>query len=153
MSDSGGYNYGNDYSYGYDYSSNSQNANNIYEYNNYPSTLKNPTYVSPYSQTSQQQPYNPAAILNNPAAQIGMQFGTQALSAGQEYVNNNVIFFKFLRLQFFLIFRFIGGFQWLFFENISMSQTLMFFRNLFRFFSLSLKKYAYKITTYLYLII
>ena len=93
MSGSEGYNYGNDYSYGYDYSSHSQNANNSYEYNNYHSTLKNPTYTSPYPQTSQQQPYNAAAdIMNNPAAQIGMQFGTQALSAGQEYVNNNVNF-------------------------------------------------------------
>jgi hypothetical protein len=88
------YNYGNDYSYGYGYSSQSQSANNAYEYaNNYSSNLKNPTYASPpQSQFSQQQPYNPAAILNNPAAQIGMQFGTQALSAGQEYVNNNVKF-------------------------------------------------------------
>lgn len=91
MSDN--YNYGNDYSYGYDYSSHSQNANNAYEYNNYSSNSKNPSYASPYSQSPQQQPYNPAAILNNPAAQIGMQFGTQALSAGQEYVNNNVFSF------------------------------------------------------------
>lgn len=109
MSGNGGYSYGNDYSYGYDYSSQSQNLNDGYNFN-YNSIPKNNPYSSPYSQTpsvnnTHPQPYNPAeAILNNPAAQIGMQFGTQALSAGQEYVNNNVIFLLFLHLLIFLEF-------------------------------------------------
>lgn len=101
-----GYNYGggNDHSYGYDYSAQTQGSTN-YNYGggyNYESSGMNNDPVSPYPQAqtktssmnqhpAQQQPYNPAeALLNNPAAQIGMQFGTQAISAGQEYVNNNV---------------------------------------------------------------
>lgn len=104
MSGNGGYNYGeNDHSYGYDYSAQTQGNNYNYGGYNYESNEMNnaPAFSSPYAQpqttsmnqqpAQQQQPYNPAeALLNNPAAQIGMQFGTQAISAGQEYVNNNV---------------------------------------------------------------
>lgn len=96
MSDNGGYNYGNNYSYGYEYSSQSQNFNANYDYATnhinsngapYPSTFTQPAL----NQQNSQQSYDPAAsLLNNPAAQIGIQFGTQALSAGQDYVNNNV---------------------------------------------------------------
>lgn len=103
MSGNEGYGYGNDYSYGYDYTSQSQNLNKNYDYNNYIPNQNNTNYSSPYSQTTayqpqaQEQPYNPAAaILSNPAAQIGMQFGTQALNAGQDYVNNNVSFIKYI---------------------------------------------------------
>lgn len=96
MSNNGGYGYGNDYSYGYDYSSQNQNPNQGYEYNGNGSNFNQASYTSPYSQTSSnkqqsgQPAYDPAALLSNPAAQIGMQFGTQAISAGQEYVNSNV---------------------------------------------------------------
>lgn len=97
MSGHGGYNYGgNDHSYGYDYSAQTQGNNYNYGGYNYESNGMNnaaPAFSSPYAQaqTSQQQSYNPAeTLLNNPAAQIGMKFGTQAISAGQEYVNNNV---------------------------------------------------------------
>ena len=94
MSGHGGYNYG------YDYSSQTQGNNYNYGGYNYESSgSNNAAFSSPYAQAqanmsqqpAQQQSYNPAeALLNNPAAQIGMQFGTQALSAGQEYVNNSV---------------------------------------------------------------
>ena len=95
MSGNEGYNYGNDYSYGYDYSSQSQNLNQNYNYGNnfsYNNNSDQPVDSIPYTQPStNQQTYNPAAtLLSNPAAQIGMQFGTQAFSAGQEYVNSNV---------------------------------------------------------------
>ena len=101
MSGHGGYGYGNDQSYGYDYS---QGTGNNYNYGgyNYESTTSN-SFASPYAQaqpsmnqqSTHQQAYNPAeSLLNNPAAQIGMQFGTQAISAGQEYVNNNVNSFQ-----------------------------------------------------------
>lgn len=97
MSGNGGYNYSNDYSYGYDYSAQAQNLNNGFEYGGYNYTT-NSNYVaqpSPYNQPSvhqqsAQQPFDAASLLSNPAAQIGMQFGTQAISAGQEYVHNNV---------------------------------------------------------------
>lgn len=98
MSGNGGYNYGNDYSYGHDYSSQTQNLNNNYDYGgyNYPTNSNYGAQSSPYTQPSVnqqniQQPFNASAsLLSNPAAQIGMQFGTQAISAGQEYVNTNV---------------------------------------------------------------
>lgn len=98
MSNSGGYGFGNDYSYGYDYSSQTQNSNQGYGYSDNASNFN--SYASPYSQSStnkpqtEPQPFNPtASLLSNPAAQIGMQFGTQAISAGQEYVNSNVKYF------------------------------------------------------------
>lgn len=106
MSGTGGYNYGND-QYGYDYSSSDGNNYNYgggYNYGiNSNGAAYNPgTYSQAQPQSHPQplhqhnqpfsQPYNPAeTLLNNPAAQIGMQFGTQAFTAGQQYVNNNVI--------------------------------------------------------------
>ena len=103
----GGYNYNNDYSDGYDYSQ-GQSSNNNYDYSRYnyplnsnfdphPSTYSQPTIDTQYAH----QPLNPApSLLNNPAAQIGMQFGTQALSAGQEYVNNNVQYSQLFQILF-----------------------------------------------------
>lgn len=92
MNNNGEYNYGSDYSYGYDYSTPKQNYNYTEEHKGYNST--NETYASSsYGNPSNQShhlPYNPELLLNNPAAQIGMQLGTQAFSAGQEYVNTNV---------------------------------------------------------------
>ena len=94
MSNSG-YGYGDSYSYGYDYSTQNSSANSgTYSYGDYnqnnSSSPHNYSYsgVTPSPHLSQQIP----SLLNNPAAQIGMQFGTQALSAGQEYVNSNVNF-------------------------------------------------------------
>lgn len=110
MSGNNGYNYSNDYSYGYDYAnqtpSQGQNydyMNNDYNLNSNSNLNHSTAHSSPYDRpvinqepSSFQQPYfDPTAtLLNNPAAQIGMQFGTQAFSAGQKYVNNNVIIFS-----------------------------------------------------------
>ena len=104
MSNSG-YGYGETYSYGYDYNTQNSSMNkntSTYDYGgsysqNYPSQPHNLPYsgAAPSPNQFQQNPYSAASsLLNNPAAQIGMQFGTQALSAGQEYVNSNVIIEK-----------------------------------------------------------
>lgn len=50
-------------------------------------------YSSPQQAASQAPPQQQQPgmdFFNNPAAQIGVQFGAQALSAGQQYVNSNV---------------------------------------------------------------
>lgn len=105
MSGNNGFNYGNDYSYGYDYANQTSSQGQNYDYMNsgYNKNLNQNqeanAYSSPYGQHSinQQAPSfdTTATLLNNPAAQIGMQFGTQAFSAGQKYVNTNVIIILF----------------------------------------------------------
>lgn len=105
MSGNNGFNYGNDYSYGYDYANQTSSQGQNYDYMNsgYNANLNQnqeaTAYSSPYGQPSinqQAASFDPTAtLLNNPAAQIGMQFGTQAFSAGQKYVNTNVIIIWF----------------------------------------------------------
>lgn len=48
------------------------------------------------SQPNNNAPFDPE-FWNNPTTKIGLQFGTQALSAGQSYVNQNVIAFNYFR--------------------------------------------------------
>lgn len=97
---------GNDaYGYGYDYSYQSAPNQGQSYYGQYGQpAYNNPTFGSP--QTNQAPPQQQQAqpelnFFNNPAAQIGVQFGAQALSAGQQYVNSNVralsIFFSLYR--------------------------------------------------------
>ena len=94
---SGNDNYG--YGYGYDYNnfqstSPTQPLNNqYYNYGAQPQGNNFSQFQQPQQQAQhQQQQQHPSfnEFLNNPAAQIGVQFGAQALSAGQKYVNTNV---------------------------------------------------------------
>jgi hypothetical protein len=94
MNNNGEYNYESTYSYGYDYSNANQNLNHAQNQNDLYNSISGAQSTSIYSNVHsqpQQLPYNPEMLLNNPAAQIGMQLGTQAFSAGQEYVHSNVI--------------------------------------------------------------
>lgn len=96
------------YTYGYDYTQQSGGFNQNYGYGSNSNTNTAQTSSYNYSQqpTAQFQPENVTAnLFNNPAAQIGMQFGTQAFSAGQQYVNTNVKPMNFSVKFFFYIFR------------------------------------------------
>lgn len=97
MSGNDNYGYGYGYDYNYQSTSPTQPLNN--QYYGYGS---NQQHQQPQQQPQQQQyqqsnnygqqPQQPSfnEFLNNPAAQIGVQFGAQALSAGQKYINTNV---------------------------------------------------------------
>ena len=104
--DNYGYGYGQD-NYGYGYSYQQQNApltqgiNGQQFYNSFGTPQQQqsqqPQPQQPHQHQHQNQNQNqyhqqPSfnEFLNNPAAQIGVQFGAQALSAGQKYVNSNV---------------------------------------------------------------
>lgn len=94
----GSYGYGYDYNSNYNYQQQSQGTaqsppggSQFYGgFTNYPASATSPSSNVNVNNNPQHQAPNFNEFLNNPAAQIGVQFGAQALSAGQQYVNTNV---------------------------------------------------------------